>query len=146
MDYAKPMALWVRDPHSGGVKILDTLKRETERRIRAHAEKYYAGTFTRLEVRFRGALCYIDASQEPGPDSRPLPRSGESLEEYRERQRTFPHHLCRLCYCGREEWSVAFYTYSHMKYEPSVFGNGTFFGTPEEGFDVGAVYLQPQAQ
>jgi hypothetical protein len=141
--YVKRMAPGVRDPHSGGVKITDALKRETETRIRAHAEKHYAGTFARLDVRFRGALCYIDAYQEPDPDSRPMPSSGESLEEYRERQRTFPHHLCRLRYCDQEEWSVAFYTYSHMKYEPSFFANGTFYGTPEEGFDVGAVYLQP---
>jgi hypothetical protein len=29
-----------------------------------------------------------------------------------------------------------------MKYEPCVFENGSFYGTPEEGLDVGAVYLK----
>ncbi len=37
---------------------------------------------------------------------------------------------------------MAFYTYSHETYEPCTFGNGTFHGTPEEGFEVGAVYLR----
>lgn len=39
---------------------------------------------------------------------------------------------------------MAFYTYSHEKYEPSVFSNGTFHGTPEEAFDTAAVYLLNQ--
>jgi len=136
------MKTWVRDPHSGGVKISEALRQETERRIRSHAEKHYKGGFTRLEVKFRGALCYIDAYKEPDEQERPYPGSGETLEEYRERLRSSPTHLCRLRYCGQNEWSVAFYTYSHMKYEPSFFANGTFYGTPEEGLDVGAVYLQ----
>ena len=55
---------------------------------------------------------------------------------------TDPLHLCRIRYFGDENaWSLAFYTYSHDRYEPSVFDNGTFHGTPEEAFDVGAVYL-----
>ena len=36
---------------------------------------------------------------------------------------------------------MAFYTYSHNKYEPSVFDHGGFFGTPEEAFQASAVYL-----
>jgi hypothetical protein len=136
------MKTWVRDPHSGGVKICEALKRETERRIRSHGEKHYAGTYTKLDIKFRGALCYIDAYNEPDEQARPYPGSGETLEEYRERLRNSPTHLCRLRYCGQNEWSVTFYTYSHMKYEPSFFANGTFYGTPEDGLDVGAVYLQ----
>ena len=31
--------------------------------------------------------------------------------------------------------------YSHEMYEPTMFDSGQFFGTPEEGFDVGGVYL-----
>ncbi len=136
------MAPWVRDPHAGGAKIPDALKRQTEQRIRAHAEKHYAGQYTRLDIRFRGSLCYIDAYQEPPADARPVPGSGESVDAFRERLRTTPLHLCRLRYCGQDEWSVAFVTYSHMKYEPCVFENGGFYGTPEEGLDVGAVYLK----
>ena len=36
---------------------------------------------------------------------------------------------------------MAFYTYSHEKYEPCVFHNGGWHGTPEEAFDTSAVYL-----
>jgi hypothetical protein len=44
-----------------------------------------------------------------------------------------PINLCRLRYFSEDNWSVAFYTYSHNKYEPSVFDNGTFHGTPWGG-------------
>jgi hypothetical protein len=37
---------------------------------------------------------------------------------------------------------MAFYTYSHEKYEPCVFDTGSFHGTPEEAFDTAAVYLR----
>jgi len=33
------------------------------------------------------------------------------------------------------------YTYSHEKYEPCMFSNGTFQGTPEEAFEMAAIYL-----
>ena len=36
---------------------------------------------------------------------------------------------------------MAFYTYSHERYEPSIFPNGTFQGTPEEAFETAAMYL-----
>jgi hypothetical protein len=90
--------------------------------IRSHADAHYAGKFRSLDIRFRGALCYIDAW----------------VDEARA-----PLHLCRLRFFGNENaWSLAFYTYSHERYEPTFFPNGTFQGTPEEAFDVGAVYLQ----
>lgn len=58
------------------------------------------------------------------------------------RLRHTPTHLCRLRYFGDENaWSMAFYTYSNEKYEPCYFGNGTFYGTPEEAFDVSSGYL-----
>lgn len=115
------MAAWVRDPHAGGVPIPDALKRETTRRLLAHAEKHYVGKYTSIEIRFRGSFCYIDANTKG--------RNG------------LPIHLCRLRYCGQDQWSVAFFTYSSESYKPCAFGSGSFFGTPEEGFDVGAVYL-----
>ncbi len=136
--------VWVYDPHSGGVKIPEAVRERTRSRILAHAEKHYAGKYTRIDVRFHGQLCYIDAYTEPcvSPDFDPAV-FGESREEYIERLRNTPTHLCRLRYFGDENrWSMAFYTYSHEKYEPSVFDNGTFHGTPEEGFDTAAVYLQ----
>ena len=54
-----------------------------------------------------------------------------------------PLHLCRLRYLGDEEgWSMAFYTYNNERYEPCTFRNGTFHGTPEGAFEVGAAYLR----
>ena len=47
----------------------------------------------------------------------------------------------RMLTGDENKWSMAFYTYSHMKYEPSFFNNGTWHGTPEEAFDTSAVYL-----
>jgi hypothetical protein len=40
---------------------------------------------------------------------------------------------------------MAFYTYSNERYEPCTFPNGTFYGTPEEGFEVGAAYLRARS-
>lgn len=137
------MRVWVYDPHSGGVKIPPLARQRTEQRIRSYAEAHYAGKFTRLDIRFRGPLCYIDAYTEPGePSPELLRRLGETRDEFLERLRNAPLHLCRLRYFGNEErWSLAFYTYSHEKYEPCMFGNGSFHGTPEEAFEIGAVYL-----
>ena len=107
---------------------------------------HYAGKYTRLGIRFRGALCSIDAFTEPQePTPELLSVIGESREEFLERLRNMPMHLCRLRYFGNEEaWSMAFYTYSHERYEPSVFDNGTFYGTPKEGFATAAVYLRDE--
>ena len=137
------MRTWVYDPHSGGVKIPAAVRQRTERRIRAHAEARYAGKFIRLDIRFRGPLCYIDAYTEPEAPSASLLRTlGETREQYVRRLRNSPLHLCRLRYFGNEDqWSMAFYTYSHEKYEPCVFNNGSFHGTPEEAFETGAIYL-----
>jgi hypothetical protein len=137
-----PMArAWTLNPHAGGVPIPDTLKEETKRRLLAHAEKHYAGRYARLDVRFKGALCYIDAFTEPDPRGSPWKATGETREQFLERLRGTPTHLCRLRHFAQDRWSVAFFTYSHERYEPSFFRSGKEFGTPEEAFDVGAVYL-----
>ena len=134
---------WVYDPHSGGVKIPKAVQERTEQRIRAFAEREYAGKFTRLGIRFRGALCYIDAFTEPvKPTPSLLKITGETREEYMERLRNNPLHLCRLRYFAEDRWSMAFYTYSHEKYEPCMFDTGEVEGTPEEGFETAAVYLE----
>jgi hypothetical protein len=138
--------VWVYDPHSGGVKIPPAIRQRITERIEKHARAKYPGKFTRLDIRFRGALCYIDAFTEPDePDKAMLEITGETREQYRERMSKEPLHLCRIRYFGDEDsWGVAFYTYSHDRYEPSFFENGSDHGTPEEGFDVGAIYLQDQ--
>lgn len=136
--------IWVYDPHSGGTKIPQAVRERTQTRILAYAEKHYSGKYTRIDVRFHGQLCYIDAYTEPyAPPDFDASVLGKSREEYIERLRNVPIHLCRLRYFGDEDrWSMAFYTYSHEKYEPCVFDNGSFHGTPEEAFETSAVYLQ----
>ena len=126
----------MQTPDAGGTTIPSGVRQETERRIREYAEKRYAGTFSRLGVRFHGALCYIDAYVEPEPPSRGLLRVlRETREAYFNRLRQVPLHLCRLRYFGgRKIWSMAFYTYSNERYELCTFPNGTFYGTPEEAF------------
>jgi hypothetical protein len=80
----------MHNPHAGGTTIPSAVRQETERRIRAYAEKRYAGAFSRLDIRFHGALCYIDAYVEPDPPSRRLlhvldETRGQYLDRVRER-------------------------------------------------------------
>ena len=113
--------MWVLNPTSGGLKIPPALQEETRERILRHAKKIVPKQAAQVRVWFRGQFCYIDA-EEPG-----------SRE---------PTRLCRLRYKGLSGWGLAFYTYSHEKYEPCVFASGAFLGTPEEGLEIGALYLQ----
>ncbi len=133
---------WVFDPQSGGRKIPPAVQERTRQRILVYAEKHYAGKYTRLDVRFRGALCYIDAYVEPDVPRNWPPRSwGISRKEYLEKLRNTPVHLCRLRFFDEDRWSLAYFTYSNEKYVPAVFQNGDWFGTPEQAFDIGAVHL-----
>ncbi len=134
--------MWMFSPNSGGKKIPEMTKMSTEARIERYAEEHFAGRYTRLEIRFRGQFCYIDAYREPEPDW-PPPGWPESREEYVERMKNTPTHLCRLRHFGGDRWGFAFYTYSNNRYELSVFPSGDFFGTPEEAFHVSAeMYLR----
>jgi hypothetical protein len=136
---------WGFDPDSGGVKVPEAVKHRTEERIQRYAEAHFSGRYTRLDIRFRAQFCYFDAYTEPqplGPDW-PPPDWPESREEYLERLRNTPMHLCRLRYFGDEEhWGFAFYSYGSERYKLSVFPTGEFLGPPEEAFRVSAeVYL-----
>ena len=113
---------WVYNPHAGGRTVPPAVRLRTEQRLRKYAETRYGGRFRRLDIRFRGALCYVDAWIDPTP--------------------TAPVHLCRLRYFGNEDaWTLAFFTYSDERYSPCVFHSGSDHGTPEEALDVGAIYL-----
>ena len=140
-----PVVSWGLAPDSGGVRIPEAVRRRTEERIRRCAAAEFAGRFTRLDVRFRAQFCYVDAFTEPEPTSPnwPPPDWPETREEYLERMRTTPTHLCRLRFFGDEEgWGFAFYTYSNERYELSVFPSGAFLGPPEDAFRAAAsVYL-----
>ena len=134
---------WVFDPDAGGKKIPETVKRDIEKRIHAVANEQFKGRYKRLEIRFRGQFCYIDAYTEPQiSENWPPPDWPETKEEYLDRMRNTPVHLCRLRYFGNDRWGFAFYTYSNEKYELSVYPNGQFIGAPEEAFTTSAmVYL-----
>lgn len=139
-----PQRQWVFDPDSGGARIPDGAKRQVEQRIRKYGDEHFAGRYTRLDIRFRGQFCYIDAYTEPEPlpPNWPPAGSGETAEEMQNRLRNTPTHLCRLRYFGGDRWGSAFYTYSNDRYELSVFPNGEFFGSPEDAFALAAqVYL-----
>ena len=136
------MRTWAFNPHSGGKMISPTLRREIAERLEKHAATNYKGLCSRIDIRFRGALCYIDAYKEPKqPDQKLLEITHESREAYIERMQNFPIHLGRIRYFGDDRWSYAFYTYSNERYEAATFGNGEWFGTPEQAFDMGARYL-----
>ena len=53
--------MWVQDPNAPGKKIPELVKQQTEVRIQRYAEKHFGGNYKRLDFRFRGAFCYIDA-------------------------------------------------------------------------------------
>ena len=73
------MSTWVYSSHTGGKSIPPAVRARTERRIVDYADKHYEGRFTRIDVRFRGALCYIDAYTEPDvPRGSPPPRGGDA--------------------------------------------------------------------
>lgn len=119
------------------------LHRQNVRNSVNYAKTHYAGKYTRIDIRFKARFCYIDAFQEPYvPDDYDPSLLNETREEYFERLTNTPIHLCRLRYMGDEErWTMAVYSYSHMRYEPSVFDNGDFYGTLEEAFQASSVYL-----
>jgi hypothetical protein len=130
---------WVFDPDSGGKKITPAVQLNTEKRIQKIAKERFEGRYPRLEIRYRGQFCYIDAYIEPvlSPNW-PPPDWPETREEYAERLRSSPVHLCRLRYFGDDQWGFAFYTYSSDKYELSIFPDGQFLGSPENAFIAAA--------
>src|ERR1039457_1303994 len=100
------------DPHVGGAVIPKALQREIDRRLRAYAKEHYADSCARLDVRFRGPFCYIDAYRNIDPKATPWSRSTETDEAYRARLRNTPTHLSRLRHFSKNRWSLAFYKYS----------------------------------
>jgi hypothetical protein len=89
--------VWTFNPHAGGKPIPPGVQESTRKRILAHVEAHYPGQFVRLRISFKGKFCYIDAFVEPRtPSEEELSIRGETLNEYQERLRAFPIHLCRL--------------------------------------------------
>jgi hypothetical protein len=139
-----PRTTWVFTPDRGGMRIPEAVQRRTAQRIRRYAEQHFAGRYTKFAIRFRGRFCYIDAYTEPDPPGPNWPPRDwpETREQYLERLRNTPIHLCRLRYFGDEErWGFAFYTYSNERYVSSVFPSGEFLGPAEEAFSTAAGHL-----
>lgn len=111
---------WVFDPHSGGTEIPPKKQEEIRQRILQSASKMFFQNLVRLEIRFKGVFCYVDAY---------------------ERDSEIPIHLVRLRHVGDLKFSLAFYTYSNESYQRCLFPSGAETGTPEEAFEVGASYL-----
>lgn len=131
----------VYDPTRGGTKVSPQEQAETVRRIQAYAAEHFAGKYLRIEVKFRGALCYIEAYREPEEDLY-VPKD-ETREQAIERMRNTPWPLCRLRHFRKDVWGLALFMYSSEKYETSVFGSGSFEGTPEEALELaGTLHLQ----
>src|SRR5580698_9101509 len=122
---------WVYNPHTGGKNIPPDVRARTERRILDYAAKHHPKKFTRIDVRFHGALCYIDVYTESLVPDGSGPPAGET-----------PTHLCRIRYFGNEDrWSFAWYNYGPEKYEPGILMSDQDHGTPEEAFESAAQFL-----
>ena len=78
---------WVYNPHAGGTKIPPRVQASVKRRIQVYAARNHAGKFTQIDVRFHGALCYIDAYIEPDLPRGAKSPDGETREQWMERLR-----------------------------------------------------------
>jgi hypothetical protein len=106
---------WHYDPQSGGQKIsahtYDSLRRQAEdfSRTRPWYER------SRLVLRFKNQFCYVD--EQGVNDSK-------------------PSAFIRLRYFRDQAWSLAYYTWSHERYEPCLFASGKWEGTLEEAIQT----------
>ncbi len=139
------MGVWVRDPHSGGRPIPAALRPSIIERINRHAQVRFAGKYVRLGIRFKGVFCYVDAYLEPAePTPDLLKLRHETREEHLEHMRNMPMQLCRLRHFSEDRWSLAYFSYSGMRYEPSILDSGEDFGTLEVCFESGAMLLRDE--
>ena len=104
------MKHWVYDPQSGGTKIPPRSHEDVARQVESWAGSRSWYPRVQLKLRFRNQFCYVDSATQ-----------GD--------ERVFP--LCRLRHFGKGRWSFALFTYSHERYEPCTFPDGTWEGTIE---------------
>ena len=111
---------WYFNPQSGGNKI--PVNRYEVLRAQAQAfavtRKWYPKC--ELSLRLKGQFCYVDVL---------------------ERGETVPSPLARLRYFRDNEWSMAFYTWSHERYEPCILSNGQWQGTLEQAIETCEPFL-----
>ena len=109
------MAPWVYDPHSGGVKISNRLQAELLSKVNAYAKNKAWEPTHDLILRFKSQFCYIDTIEKH--DMRQLP-------------------LCRLRHFSEDNFSLSLFTYSHERYEPTVFSDGSAMGTLVDALEL----------
>jgi len=102
---------WCYDPHSGGQKIPSRSYDQFTKRVHAFASSRPWSSKVQLSLRFKRQFCYLDITESGETEASPL---------------------ARLRYFRDEYWSMAFYTWSHMRYEPCALSNGKWEGTIEE--------------
>ena len=88
---------WVFDPNSGGKKIPEPMRREIEKRIGKVAEEHFKGKYSRLDVRFRGQFCYIDAYTEPEITEGWPPPVGQRRRKNTRKDCVTPRCTCADC-------------------------------------------------
>ena len=110
---------WYYNPQSGGIKIPPTLYDKIRKQAHAYetTRPWHPGSSLRL--RFKSQFCYLDAVRE-----------GED-----------PFPLGRLRYFSDDRWSLAYYTYSHERYEPCILDNGEWCGSLEQTIAACEMYL-----
>jgi hypothetical protein len=107
---------WYYNPQSGGIKIPATEYEQLRRRVAAFAKD----RSFELSVRIKGHFCYVDVTE-----------AGE----------TTPSPLCRLRHFTKNSWSMAFYTWSHERYEPCLLLNGKWEGEIKEALTAATFLL-----
>ena len=131
---------WIIDPHSGGRPISNQLRLEIKHRLQQYADTHHKGRFERLDITFRKQFCYLGFFRPiPPPDYEPFRMT---FDEYIEHIKTHPIKMCRLRHFDTERWSCSFFTYSSETYKPCILPSGEFFGTVEDGFEIGASHFQ----
>lgn len=110
---------WVYDLHSDGNKIPVSNYEKIRNQVQTYAAEQPWKHEPKLQVRFRGQFCYVDAIESDGTMSA----------------------LGGLRHFNDKKWSVAFYTYSNDRYEPCFMSNGTEEEILEEGLAVCELYL-----
>jgi len=101
------MALWVYDPHSGGVKISIKLQTELLGVVKDYSRGRTWHPSHELVLRFKMQFCYV-STIEIGED------------------RQSP--LCRLRHFNKNRFSLALFTYSNERYEICYFSDGSATG------------------
>jgi hypothetical protein len=110
---------WIKKDDYAGEKISPNDHEKIHKRLEAYAATRPWGATNKIHTRFRGKYCYVAHEEEDG----------------------FIAPLCRLCYCGKDLWSSAFFAYSTETYEPCMLPRGTMIGSLEEAFSICETYL-----